>query len=210
MDSVKMLLAALFVLVIFLGNFVYLFNNHGFHESQFEQLGVNQTLALNVVAFVAGKSALSEGFNERESSHLADVAKLFFRIKIVYYSVLAAAAAVLICLLFTRRFNPAVPASVTMAGAISLLLLLILFLLSINFQIFFSAIHKPFFAADTWLFPSDSLLIKAFPQQYFQNFMFKLLRLIFINSALFFGIGLFVGKKFKQQPLVKGNDAEKL
>ena len=198
--------AAAFVMVIFLGNFVFLLNNDAFHKSKFEELGVDGTIAANVVNYVNGKTGLRQEFNAAEATHLKDVKNVFGTIWLAYYSSLILLALLITYLLVTDRFKQIIPASMALSGVISLLLLLLIFLFSLNFTGFFSAIHKPFFAPDTWLFPEDSLLVAAFPEKIFQSFAANLFRLIFISSAVFFGAGLYIRKKFKQQ-ITKSHDA---
>jgi len=202
MDSNKLLTAAvvvLFVVVIFLGNFVFLLGNQDFQLSEFQKLGVNETLAANAALFVNGKASLSSEFNTKESSHLEDVRNLFTLIKRTYYFFVLFLVVIILYLLKSGKFNYLMPKALILSGVSSLLLLLFVFLASLNFTNFFSIIHKPFFAANTWIFPADSLLIQTFPQQFFQGFARMLFILIAINSSVFLGIGLFVRKKFKQQ-----------
>ena len=192
------------MILIFLGNFVFLLGNQGFHSSQFQRFGVNETIATNVVLFVNGKSALSSEFNPAESSHLEDVKSLFSMIKKVYYLSILSLAVIILYLLKSGKFNHLMPKALVYSGMVSLLLLLITFLSSLNFTTFFTILHKPFFASNTWLFPSDSILITMFPQQFFQGFARMLFLLVLINSSVLLGIGLFVRKKFKQGHLNQG------
>ncbi len=190
--------AAVFVIVIFFGNFVFLLNNHDY-TSEFQKLKVNETIANNVVDFVNGKSTLSSEFNSRESSHLEDVKNLFTAIKRFYYISSLILLIMSIYLFTIKKFNQIIPKSLIVSGAASLLLLFIIFLLSFSFTEIFNLIHKPFFASNTWIFPADSLLITTFPEQFFKDFAKNLFLLIFVNSAVFLGIGLFIRKKFKQR-----------
>ena len=71
------LLTVIFIVVIMLGNFIFLLNTHSFYSSEFKKINTNETIALNVVNFVNGNSDLSSNFNLRETSHLRDVKNLF-------------------------------------------------------------------------------------------------------------------------------------
>ncbi len=193
----KLLIAvsAILVALIFLGNFVFLLNNGSFYSSEFSKLGVNATAALNVVSFVNGKSSLGSGFNYAESSHLEDVKRVLKAVKRLYYAVIILLAAAVIYLFRAGKFLKLMPKIFVSSGAVSLLLLLMLFLLSLNFNAFFGVLHKPFFASGTWLFPADSLLISLFPEQFFSDFARNFLLLVLVNSSAFLIIGLFVRKK---------------
>ena len=198
--SLVAILIALLVLVTLLGNFVYSLNSFGY-SSEFNKLDINETTAGNVVEFVQGRAALLEDFNSREATHLKDVRSIFTIAKRLYHVFLVGLVVMLLYLFKSNKFKQTLPHALLYSGVITLVLLLLIFLLSLNFTDFFNNIHKPFFASGSWIFPEDSLLITSFPQQFFEDFARNLFRLIFVNSALFMGIGLFMRKRFKQQNL---------
>lgn len=197
----KLLIAvsAILVALIFFGNFVFLLNNNGFYSSEFSKLGVNATAASNVVSFVNGKSSLSGKFGYDESSHLEDVKSLLTSVKHLYHAAIVLLAAAVIYLFRTRKFLKLMPKIFVISGAVSLLLLLVLFLLSLNFSTLFGILHKPFFASGTWLFPADSLLIQLFPEQFFSDFARTFFLLLLVNSSAFLIIGLFIKKRLKDK-----------
>ena len=206
-DRISLLvLTTSLVAVIFLGNFAFLLNGYGY-SAEFQELGVNETVASSVVSFVQGKSGLGPHFNEIEASHLSDVRSLFTAVKRLYYFFLLALIVSLVYAFRTGGFRKSIPLSMSLSGGISLICLTVVFLLSLNFSLFFNLVHQMFFQSGTWAFPESSALIKSFPEQFFQDFAGKLFRMIFFNSALFFGIGLFIRKKFKQQAQDKVNDS---
>jgi len=198
--SLVAILVALLFFVTILGNFVYSLNSFTYY-SEFDKLDVNQTIAGNVVDFVQGRATLLEDFNSREATHLENVRSLFSITKRLYYASLFVLIILLLYLFKSNKFKQTLPHALLFSGVISLLLLLLIFLLSLNFADFFNNLHRPLFASGSWIFPKDSLLITSFPQQFFEDFTRSLLRLVFVNSALFIGIGLFMRKKFKQQNL---------
>jgi integral membrane protein (TIGR01906 family) len=191
-------LAVMFVIVVFIGNFVFLLNNTSFHTSEFQKLGINETQGMDVVNFVTSKASLSSAFNERESTHLADVRNLFSILKQIYYLTLLGLIITTVYLLVKKKTIPLIHNSLIISGTFSLIFLALLFLISFSFTSFFNNIHRPFFEANSWLFPSTSLLINLFPEQFFSDFTRRLFILIFVNSAVFFTAGLFMRKKFKQ------------
>ncbi|MBI2137014.1 DUF1461 domain-containing protein [Candidatus Woesearchaeota archaeon] len=187
-----------FVVIMFLGNFVFLLGNSPFYSSEFNKLGVNSTAAFSVTGFVTGKAPLPPYFTNSESSHLKDVKSLFSGVRFAYYSAILLLGIAIALLVKRGLFSSVMPASLTASGAFSLLLLLVIFLSSINFSSFFSIIHRPFFASGSWVFPEDSLLVSLFPERFFHDFANNLFRLILVNAAVFLGIGLFIRKKFKR------------
>ncbi len=199
----KLLIALSFILValIFLGNFVFLLNNSGFYSSEFSKLGVNATSASNVISFVNGKSPLGREFNAAESSHLEDVKNVLASVKRLYYAAVLLLAAFVIYLFSKKWFMQLMPKAFVISGAVSMLLLLVAFVASLNFDAFFSVLHKPFFASGTWLFPADSLVIQLFPEQFFSDFAKMFFLLILVNSSAFLIIGLFVRKMLKKRVL---------
>ena len=87
-----------------------------------------------------------------------------------------------------------VPDAFAASGALSLLLLVIVFLCMLNFEFFFSVLHKPFFEPGSYVFSSDSLIIQVFPLEFFRDASANLARMVFVNSALFLGLGLILRK----------------
>ena len=212
LDRDKILLSVLvlsFMAIISLGNFTSFLNNYDY-PAKFEELGVNATVASDAVSFVQGKSELGSYFNEREASHLEEVRGVFTAVKRLYYFFLVVMLASLAYAFKTGTYRKAVSLSMAFSGGISMVLLVTIFLGSLNFSTFFSFIHHPFFESGTWLFPADSVLITSFPERFFQDFAGSLFSRIFFNSALFFGIGLFIRRKFKKQEQVKTRDSPKL
>ena len=195
--SLVAILIALLFLVTILGNFIYALNSFAYY-SEFDKLDINETAAGNVVDFVQGRATLLEDFNSREAAHLEDVRSLFTIAKRFYYTSLFVLIVMLLYLFKSNKFKQTLPHALLFSGVISLLLLAIVFLLSLNFADLFNNLHRPLFTSGSWIFPEDSLLITSFPQQFFEDFARNLFRLILINSVLFIGIGLFIRKKFKQ------------
>lgn len=183
------------VLTLTLGSFVYELNNTSFYKSQFEKRGSNETLGLNVVSFVNGRGELSNEFNDAELAHLRDVRSLFFKIKMVYYASLLVFFGLLAYSIYSHRFHEIAPASLVRGGVATLIILAVLFVASLAFSQFFTAIHVPFFVSGSYVFPQDSLLIQLFPEDFFKSFTYLLFRFVFINAAIFFAIGAYTRRK---------------
>lgn len=193
------LLALLFTIVLLLGNFVFVLNNQNFYDAEFQKLGIDDPRAQNVVDYVTGSPDLSPDFTEAEATHLASVKSLFSTIRIIYFMSLLPLFFMVGYLLYTRQFNNLMPRGLMFGGAFSLGVLAVLFLFSLSFDTFFNTIHLPFFSSGSYIFPEDSLIIQLFPQQFFQDFTFQLFRIVFINSGVFFIIGVYLFRKQKNE-----------
>lgn len=145
--------------------------------SQSAQAGLSttQTLALaeQVRAFVvAGRGSLPpvvnghEGFDASQVSHLGDVRTVLRRARLATLGMLIAAA---VLLTVVRRLQGARAAGAAMKASAVLTVVLPLAGATaaiVDFDAFFSAFHAVFFSAGTWTFPSDSLLIRLFPEPF--------------------------------------------
>lgn len=74
------------------------------------------------------------------------------------------------------------------SGALTIMIIAVLFILSLNFDYLFNAFHKTFFTGN-WEFPEDSLLIQLFPFGFFKNYFLRIL----INSIIFSIIFILAG-----------------
>jgi integral membrane protein (TIGR01906 family) len=131
-------------------------------------------VAEQVRAFVAGPagSRLPDqvdgrpGFDASAVSHLADVRRVILAARTatwVLALLLGVWLAVALSLGRTRHVS-----RVMFAGALWCAVLVLLAALAgtLDFEALFSAFHGLFFAAGTWTFSADSLLIQTFPEQF--------------------------------------------
>lgn len=124
------------------------------------------------VFVVAGEGVLPpsvdgrDGFDATAVSHLADVAAVIRWASRV--TVLCALLAVAWLVLCVRQSRWRELAEGLRAGAVISVSVVVLAGLagSADFDTFFSAFHGVFFAAGTWTFPYDSLLIQLFPEPF--------------------------------------------
>lgn len=130
-------------------------------------------LAEQVRAFVAGEggalpadAAGMRGFDEAAVSHLEDVAAVIVMARLATGAL--AAALGLACWATVRRAGWAPVADVLRAGGVAVLagVGIVAVLAALAFDAAFSAFHAVFFEAGTWTFPSDSLLIRLFPEPF--------------------------------------------
>jgi len=145
--------------------------------SQWEQAGLARQasllLAEDVRAFVIdGAGTLPERVNGREGfdasavSHLADVNSVIGGATMAT-GVCAALVVAWVALSMRRRRWVQLRDGLR-SGAVTSVVLVALAALAgfADFDSFFSAFHGLFFAAGTWTFPSDSLLIQLFPEPF--------------------------------------------
>ncbi len=106
------------------------------------------------------------GFDESAVSHLDDVRRVISSARLVTWG-LAIALALWLGVLIARRRLDRVAAALS-AGAVWCVVLVVVAALAgtLDFDALFSAFHGVFFAEGTWTFPSDSLLIQTFPEQF--------------------------------------------
>ena len=113
----------------------------------------------DVFHFLSGGASLT-GFTPAELSHLDDVK-----------TVMNGAAGIFFVLtlltLFILFHVPDKKSFLFAALAVFLMDFLLLLLALFHFDQLFSSFHSLFFASETWIFPSDSLLIQLFPLSFF-------------------------------------------
>lgn len=134
-----------------------------------------QQLAEQVRAFVAGRDgaqlpeSLADGraaFDEKAISHLDDVRALLRRVRLLTYGTVGVTAAWLLAAVLTQRLHD-LSVSLVAAGLLTVAVVAFAALCSVvDFGWFFAAFHGVFFEQGTWQFPSDSLLIALFPEQF--------------------------------------------
>lgn len=113
-------------------------------------------------ARVAGR----DGFDEAAVSHLLDVRRVLSGAQL-FTGLLAAFATVWIGVEVARRRTDRI-ASAMIAGGVMCVVFVVLAAIAgtVDFERLFAAFHGLFFAAGTWQFPSDSLLIQTFPEPF--------------------------------------------
>lgn len=109
------------------------------------------------------------GFDEQAVSHLLDVRRVLAASRIAT-GVLALVLALGLAFEVARRRTNRI-ADALSAGAVSSVVLVALCGLAatVNFETFFAVFHGLFFAAGTWTFPYDSLLIQTFPELFWAS-----------------------------------------
>jgi integral membrane protein (TIGR01906 family) len=140
------------------------------------------------------KSERVDIFGERELAHLEDVRELFKRGFVLKRFSFAASVLLLIGLYFSRRPDPLPTVlKALFKSCIAGLLVLILFISTVllNFSTSFTYFHLIFFDNDLWLLdPATENLIKMFPEGFFFDAAFRVLKKTFLQLSL---IAVFTG-----------------
>ena len=188
--------------LILIGNLYFYLYNETFYYKEFNKNNVNvkdkELILDNLLNFFKDKNELKY-FNEKESSHLADVKNLIDKFISVFYFLI-----ILDMLLFTILFIKYkkiliknIKKTLLYSGILTIAVILVFILLSLNFDFLFDNFHILFFAGN-WLFPEDSLLIQLFPFNFFYDYFLKILINSFIISLILILISLLLKKKIKK------------
>jgi len=180
----KKILGVILGIAIVLFNLNFLIVDMNFFEKEFHKLGnynndrMNETRILSVYFQDSNEFVNTSVYTENEISHLKDVKSLINISRILMLFLL---------LIFLLEFEKK---SLLYAFPTIIIISLILFVLSLNFSLFFSKFHELFFVGN-YSFPYDSFLIQSFPEQFFQDAFQTLLFRSILSSFLFYVFALF-------------------
>ncbi len=110
--------------------------------------------------------------NQRENAHMEDVRVLLF------YGSIAFSVFLLVLILFLEDVKSINKRYMFLTGLIASLVIILLF------PLLFVAFHQLLFKEGSWIFPSSSLLIRAFPSTFFLVLAVRALILAFILSLI--------------------------
>lgn len=137
----------------------------------------------NVIEFLKGNELLNPIiFSDREIAHMQDVKFLFDIIKVIFYITIILFLFALISLIKVKDYAT-VARSFILSGTLSISFLILLYLLSLDFNYFFIKFHHMFFANDLWHLPESSMLVNYFPKQFFNNALKRIFILVFAISS---------------------------
>jgi integral membrane protein (TIGR01906 family) len=206
---------ALFIIILF-GSFNLMIFNKDFYYREYSKTGVYVQLSDNTTYAVETAHNITENvikyfrntedlkyFSGDERSHMLDVKKLIRTMQFIYYG--AAAITILLFFYCYRKFKEdkfdfirILAKSLLYSSIAAIIFLLILFLLSVfSFDLTFTVFHMIFFPQGNWMFPSDSLLITLFPQQFFFDITLRIVIYAMFQALIFFGIGYWMNKQLK-------------
>lgn len=176
---------------LLLSNVLFLSKSEKFHFKTYEEVGVYSTLdraevesaTYELLKYFSKDTVLSSSFFSNQAKlHLADVKSLFDIAKIVSLMSLVLIVSSLFYLYLQNKKTQILislkigiillGASVFICGVLSIL----------NFAFFFQKFHEIFFVNNLWLFPEEDKLVQIFPQEFFVEFLKKLLVNLFISA----------------------------
>jgi len=136
-----------------------------------------------------------EGFDKRVVAHLDDVRSLFSLARVVT-SLAAAILAIWLSLCLARKRSEALAAGLRSGSLFTLGLVAVASVVgSFDFASFFDGFHSLFFAAGTWTFSYDDLIIQLFAQSFWATAAASWAILALLGSAV-----LYVGSRLLQRP----------
>ncbi len=178
------------IVVILLPLKLMVFNN-SYYYSQFEHNGVYENINKtevdkvidNLLFFFQEKEDLKY-FSEDEQSHLQDVKIAINRLLFTLNTLIIAFFVMVIALFFSNKekFLDNFFKLLFLGGISGFVLLILLFLASLNFSITFDRFHILFFPQGNYTFAETSLLITLFPEAFFKSFFLKLLLISLLVS----------------------------
>jgi integral membrane protein (TIGR01906 family) len=200
LNSILSAMAVLSLLsLIYTGIIITILTSQGFYLSEFGKVGTYDTfgerntpdlLARGLTSYFADGSReppkLTQ-FSLSERVHLRDVKLLVLGLKSFFYfcGFVLAAALVLMAALFKGALKRNLPRLLFWSGLSIVGAGILLSLLALSFTESFLAFHKLFFPQGNFEFPADSMLIRLFPEQFFQDaFLAILIRAGFFGLLL--------------------------
>ena len=193
----KVLGSILLIFSIILISFSVLVYNLSFWEYLQEKHDVNESLAqplnkhlVNYFKDANYKTGPEyQGLTEKEEQHMLDVKK---RVNTVIF--LALITSISAILFLSRLKKREIKQVLIWSSAITVIVPLLFFLFP--FEPVFSVFHKLFFTQGTYLFSQADLLIRAYPEEFFQDFVIWMISISFGIAIALFITGLLL-KKFK-------------
>ena len=193
----------LLVLIIFSASFFMVFFDRSFYDKEFKKYGqydeLGETGVRNTVDYLI-KYLISQTteieavqelaiFLPEERAHLEDVRNIIRAVKVIGIVSIFLLAGIIFWLSKLKNFKPNLKRILVYGSISSLAVLIIIFVLSLNFPAFFEAFHKALFPQGNYSFPSYYLLIKLFPEAFFNEFAKKMLFHVLIISLILLTLG---------------------
>lgn len=176
--------ASMVAIVVILGPAHLIAFNTSYHNKLFgnfegaEQLKGAKELNKQIIGFLNYKNELPSELSENEKLHMIDVRNVILGFRILWILSLAAV------LYFVLTMREKAVSYLNSGAKYSLICLILLAVLSIPFSSFFTWFHLVFFPQGNWQFPSNSILIMLYPQEFFQRVFIDILLLSAIFSSL--------------------------
>lgn len=151
---------------------------------------------LDFEAYYGGEK--KEFFSSRDKEHMIDVKNIFYLGEIVRNIALVYIVGFKIFAIFRmKKWKKALSKYVVFSSIVGLLPILILILLmNIDFNKYFTIFHEIFFTNDLWLLnPAEDMLVNIFPESFFSDTAFRIGLYYIVQLCLASVVSVFVIKK---------------
>lgn len=224
-DKYKTINKLLFFSLTILLPLVFLFTSINFvtydikyYEKQFEKFGIPEEVGisesdlliatqnlldyikdarkdLNFTAIIKGEEV--EFFSYSDKLHMIDVKNIFKVINTARNYTIILLILIVFLILYNREIKVKISKCFLFSSISDTLPFVILVLLmNINFNKYFTIFHKIFFRNDLWLLdPVTDRLINIFPEEFFSNTAMRILAFYFIVLAIIFVVGVLMTLK---------------
>lgn len=147
---------------------------------------------------------MQEVFGEREKLHMVDVKELFIKGKYIRNISLVLVSLSLTILTIKNRKN--IGSILILSSVISFISMgLLLLIMYIDFDKYFTYFHEIFFKNDLWLLdPKTDVLIQMLPLNFFYSIATKIATVFILELIILIIIGKSLNISYKNSP--KGND----
>jgi len=193
----------LLVFILFSASFFMVFFDRSFYDKAFKkygvydelgEMGVRNTVDYLIKYLTSQTSKINEVeelaiFLPEERAHLEDVRNIIRAVKVLGVISLVLLIGIIAWLSRLKDFKPSLKRILVYSSTSTLAILVILFVLSLNFPAFFEAFHKILFPQGNYSFPFYYLLIKLFPEAFFNEFAKKMLFHVLIISLILLTLG---------------------
>src|SRR3989338_3438513 len=136
-----------------------------------------------------------QGYTEPELSHLEDVKRVMTFAEVVFYSLLLLTSLILT---YYRREKHFIITLLRYAGITTVSLLIVLLTaVAVSFTSSFTFFHQLFFPQGNWTFPADSMLIQAFPLEFFITISRNIFLQAFLIGSLFILVSYYLSYVYR-------------
>lgn len=193
----------LLVLIIFSASFFMTFFNRSFYNKEFKKygqydelgtMGVQKTVDYLINYLTSESTEIGtvqelNAFAPEEKTHLEDVRNIIHWVKIIGIASLILLIGAIIRLSRLKYFKLSLKRIFVYGSISTFAVLVVLFVISLNFPSFFEGFHKLLFPQGNYTFPANYLLIKLFPEAFFNDYARQMFFHTLIMSLIFFFLG---------------------
>lgn len=150
------------------------------------------------------ESLINKDFNKREVTHMLDVHKLYNLNMIVTYitSSILIACIIYLVISYKKKINLYNELRYVRNAFLIILLAIIILvgIISIDFDSAFIKFHELFFNNDLWLLnPKTDIMIRMLPQEFFMNMAIRIAKNLFVHLVVLFSIFSIILKNNKDK-----------